>query len=46
MEDEWKLLVKLNRIFNNHLENIIENNYGGVIVFDLSEKFGYDPVDY
>ena len=23
-----------------------ENNYGGVIVFDLSEKFGYDPVDY
>lgn len=32
--------------FNNHLENIIENNYGGVIVFDLSEKFGYNPVDY
>lgn len=32
--------------FNNHLENIIENNYGGVIVFDLSEKFGCDPVDY
>lgn len=31
---------------NNHLEEIIENNYGGVIVFDLSEKFGYDPVDY
>ena len=31
---------------NNHLEDIIENNYGGVIVFDLSEKFGYDPVDY
>lgn len=28
------------------LEKIIENNYGGVIVFDLSEKFGYDPVDY
>lgn len=31
---------------NNHLEEIIENNYGGVIVFNLSEKFGYDPVDY
>ena len=32
--------------FNNRLEDIIENNYGGVIVFDLSEKFGCDPVDY
>lgn len=31
---------------DNHLEDIIENNYGGVIVFDLSEKFGWDPVDY
>ena len=31
---------------NNHLEEIIENNYGGVIIFDLSEKFGYDSVDY
>lgn len=31
---------------NNYLEEVIENNYGGVIVFDLSEKFGYDPVDY
>lgn len=31
---------------NNHLEEIIENNCGGVIVFDLSEKFGCDPVDY
>ena len=31
---------------NNHLEKIIENNYGGVVVFDLSEKFGYAPVDY
>lgn len=31
---------------NNHLEELIENNYGGVIVIDLSEKFGYDPVDY
>lgn len=31
---------------NNHLEEIIENNYGGVVVFDLSEKFGCDPVDY
>lgn len=31
---------------NNHLEELIENNYGGVIVMDLSEKFGCDPVDY
>ncbi|MCH5257668.1 MAG: AAA family ATPase [Lachnospiraceae bacterium] len=31
---------------NNHLEEFIENNYGGVIVIDLSEKFGYDSVDY
>lgn len=31
---------------NNHLEEIIENSYGGVIVLDLSEKFGCDPVEY
>ena len=31
---------------NNHIEDLIENNYGGVIVFDLTEKFGCDPVDY
>lgn len=31
---------------DNRLEEIIENNYGGVIVFDLSEKFGTDPTDY
>ena len=31
---------------NNHIEEIIENNYGGVIVFDLTEKLGCDPVDY
>lgn len=31
---------------NNHLEEIIENSYGGVIVLDLSEKFGCNPVDY
>lgn len=31
---------------NNHLEEIIENNVGGVILFNLSEKFGYEPVDY
>lgn len=30
---------------NNHLEEIIENSYGGVIVFDLSEKFGYEQAD-
>ena len=31
---------------NNHLEELIENNYGGVMIIDLSEKFGYDPVAY
>ncbi|MEE1101318.1 MAG: AAA family ATPase [Agathobacter sp.] len=31
---------------NSYIEEIIENNYGGVIVFDLSEKFGYSSVDY
>lgn len=30
----------------HHLEEIIENNFGGVIVFDLSEKFGTDSVNY
>ena len=30
----------------NHLEEIIENNQGGVVVFDLTEKFGCDSVDY
>ncbi len=33
-------------IKGNHLEDIIENNYGGVIIFDLSAKFGCDPEDY
>lgn len=32
--------------FRNHIEEIIENNYGGVVVISLREKFGYDPVDY
>lgn len=31
---------------NNHLEDVIENNYGGTVVIDLTEKFGRDPVDY
>ncbi len=30
----------------NHLNKIIEGNYSGVIMIDLTEKFGYDPVDY
>lgn len=30
----------------NYLEDIIENNYGGIIMIDLSEKFGCDPADY
>ncbi len=30
----------------NQLEQIIENNYGGAIVFDLSTEFGYTPDSY
>lgn len=30
----------------NHIEKIIENNYGGTIVFDLTEKFGFDTTEY
>lgn len=30
----------------NLIEDIIENNYGGTIVFDLTEKFGFDASDY
>ena len=33
-------------MYNSYLEELIENNYGGVIVFDLSEKFGFKPADY
>lgn len=31
---------------DNHIEETIENNTGGVIVFDLSEKFGHSPTEY
>ncbi len=31
---------------SNYLEDIIENNFGGVVVFDLTESFGHDPVEY
>lgn len=30
----------------NHIEDTIENNRGGVVVFDLSEKFGNNPTEY
>lgn len=30
----------------DYIEEIIENNFGGAIVFDLTEKFGCDPVEY
>ena len=33
-------------LVQNHLNDIIEGNYGGVVVLDLTEKFGCDPVDY
>ena len=31
---------------NSHIEEIIENNAGGVIVIDLTERFGKNPTDY
>lgn len=31
---------------HNYLEDIIENNFGGVIVFDLSVKFGHSSAEY
>lgn len=31
---------------HNYIEDIIENNFGGTIVFDLTEKFGFDTTDY
>ncbi len=31
---------------NNHLADIIENNYGGAIVIDLTEHFGNSPTEY
>ena len=30
----------------NYLEDIIDGNFGGAIVINLTEKFGCDPVDY
>ena len=30
----------------NVIEDIVENNYGGIVAFDLTERFGCDPVDY
>ncbi len=30
----------------DYFERIIENNFGGVVVFDLTEKLGIDPVSY
>ncbi|MCR4813234.1 MAG: AAA family ATPase [Lachnospiraceae bacterium] len=30
----------------NYIEKTIENNDGGVIVIDLTERFGEDPVEY
>ena len=33
-------------LVQNHLNDIIEGNYVGVVVLDLTEKFGCGPVDY
>lgn len=30
----------------NNMENILENNYGGTIIFDLTEKLGFASTDY
>lgn len=46
MEIISEIEPNLYKVANNHLEEIIENNYGGVTVIDLSEKFGFDSVDY
>lgn len=31
---------------DHHVDDIIENNYGGTVVFDLTERFGYSASDY
>ena len=31
---------------HNHIEEIIENNNGGVVVFDMSERFGHKATEY
>lgn len=31
---------------SNHIEDTIENNSGGAVVFDLSEKLGHEPTEY
>ena len=31
---------------NNHIEDIIENNYGGAVIFDLSVMLGNSKTDY
>ena len=46
MEIITQIQPGLYRSSDCRLEEVIENNYGGVVVIDLSEKFGYSPVDY
>ena len=31
---------------NRYIEEIIENTFGGIVVLDLSEKFGFSSTDY
>ena len=31
---------------NDFLDKIVENNYGGTVVIDLTERFGYSPSSY
>ena len=30
----------------SYLEEVIENNFGGAVVFDLTERFGYEATEY
>lgn len=31
---------------DHHIDDLIENNYGGTVVIDLTERFGYNASDY
>ena len=46
MEIITQIQPELYRSISCQIEKVIENNYGGAVVIDLSEKFGYTPVDY
>lgn len=41
-----KLDPGIYRASNSYLEDIIENNFGGIIIFDLTPRFGYSAENY